>query len=85
MYDEKNKDYENKYKEELKINEELKNEITKLNDLISIVEIKLNEKIDDGNESDINNIRLIEELEKKIKKSEKEKEDLKIIFIRILN
>ena len=75
-----NNDYEKKYKEQLQINEELKNENTKLNDLISVMEIKLNDKNKDEIESDMNNIRMIEELEKKIKKSEKEKEDLKIHF-----
>ena len=75
-----NNDFEQKYKEELKKNEELKNEIIKLNDLIGIMEIKLNEKNTDDIETDMNNIRITEELEKKIKICEKEKEDLKIHF-----
>ena len=73
-------DYENKYKEELKENEELKNENIKLNDLINIMEVKLNEKSKDDIESDMNNIRVIDELEKKIKLCEKEKNDIKNQF-----
>jgi exonuclease SbcC len=73
-------DYENKYNEELEINEELKNENLKLNDLISIMEDKLNEKNNEEMENDMNNIRMIEELEKKMKKTEKEKEDIKNHF-----
>ena len=73
----KNNDYEKKYKEQLQINEELKNENTKLNDLISVMEIKLNDKNKDEIESDMNNIRINEEIEKKLKNCEKEKEDLK--------
>ena len=75
-----NNDFEKKYNEELKKNEELKNENIKLNDLIGIMEIKLNEKNTDDIESDMNNIRIIDELEKKLKICEKEKEDLKIHF-----
>ena len=37
-------DYESKYKEELKINDDLKNENLKLNELKNIMENKLNEK-----------------------------------------
>ena len=66
-----NNDFETKYKEELKKNEELKNEIIKL---------KLNEKNTDDIETDMNNIRIKDELEKKLKICEKEKEDLKIHF-----
>ena len=80
LNDEKNKDFENKYKEELKINEELKYEITKLNDFISIMEIKLNEKNNGDIENNMNNIRIIEELEKKVKNYEKDKEDLQNHF-----
>jgi DNA repair exonuclease SbcCD ATPase subunit len=77
----KNKtDYESKYNEELAINDELKNENLKLNDLISIMEDKLNEKNNEEMENDMNNIRMIEELEKKMKKTEKEKEDIKNHF-----
>lgn len=77
----KNKiDYESKYNEELEINDELKNENLKLNDLISIMEDKLNEKNKEEIENDMNNIRMIEELEKKMKKTEKEKEDIKNHF-----
>ena len=77
----KNKtDYERKYNEELAINDELKNENLKLNDLISIMEDKLNEKNNEEMENDMNNIRMIEELEKKMKKTEKEKEDIKNHF-----
>ena len=75
-----NIDYENKYNEELAINDELKNENLKLNDLISIMEDKLNEKNNEEMENDMNNIRMIEELEKKMKKTEKEKEDIKNHF-----
>ena len=76
----KNNDYENKYKEELKINEELKNENIKLNDLINIMEVKLNEKSKDDIEGDVDNIRVINELEKKMKECEKEKIDIKNQF-----
>lgn len=77
----KNKiDYESKYNEELIINDELKNENLKLNDLISIMEDKLNEKNNEEMENDMNNIRMIEDLEKKMKKTEKEKEDIKNHF-----
>ena len=74
------RDYESKYNEELTINDELKNENLKLNDLISIMEDKLNEKNNEEMENDMNNIRMIEELEKKMKKTEKEKDDIKNHF-----
>ena len=76
----KNNDYENKYKEELKLNEELKNENEKLNDLINIMEIKMNEKMNNDIENDIDHIKVIDELEKKVKILEKEKEDLNCHF-----
>ena len=75
--DNKIDDYEQKYKNQLKINEDLNNEIIKLNDLINVMEIKLNEKNKDEIESDMNNIRINDDIEKKIKKFQKEKEDLK--------
>ena len=75
--DNKIDDYEQKYKNELKINEELNNEIIQLNDLISVMEIKLNDKSKEEIESDMNNIRMNDEIEKRIKQYEKEKEELK--------
>ena len=77
---EQNNNYEKKYNEEIKLNNELKNENIKLNNEINVMELKLNKKSKDDIETDMNNIRIIEELEKKIKKLEKEKEDLKIHF-----
>ena len=70
----------NKYNEILKLNEELKNENNQLNDIIKVMENKLEEKDEDEIGENINNIRLIEDLEKKIKKYEKEKEDSKIRY-----
>ena len=70
----------NKYNDILKLNEELKNENNQLNEIIKVMESKLEEKNEDEIGENINNIRLIEDLEKKIKKYEKEKEDSKIRY-----
>ena len=67
--------------DEMKIKElELKNENNQLNEIIKVMESKLEEKNEDEIGENINNIRLIEDLEKKIKKYEKEKEDSKIRY-----
>ena len=73
-------DYESKYKEELKINDDLKNENLELNELINIMENKLNEKNNEEIENDMNNIRITEEFEKKMKNCEKEKDEIKNQF-----
>ena len=70
----------NKYNDILKLNEELKNENNQLNEIIKVMESKLEEKNEDEIGENINNIRLFEDLEKKIKKYEKEKEDSKIRY-----
>ena len=71
-------DYEKKYKEELELNEALKDENLQLNELINVMQVKLTEKSNDNIEGNENNIRDINELEKKLKESEKEKEKFKI-------
>ena len=71
-------DYEKKYKEELELNETLKDENLQLNELINVMKVKLTEKSKDNIEGNENNIRDINELEKKLKECEKEKEKFKI-------
>ena len=65
-------DYEKKYKEGLVLNESLKNENLQLNDLINIMKDKSNEF-----ENNVNNIKLIDKLEAKLKECEKERDNLK--------
>ena len=60
--------------------DDLKIENNQLNEIIKVMESKLEEKNEDEIGENINNIRLIEDLEKKIKKYEKEKEDSKIRY-----
>ena len=65
-------DYEKKYYDELKISENLKEENAKLNEVINIMTYNFNEE--DNNNNKITN------LEKDVKRLEKEKEELKLRF-----